>query len=209
MNRNNLKSDFLKVALVFLLILGLAASYKQLVGPVTTTDNALIRWDGTGGYKTQNGQTIEEDDGSVTVASNLTVLGDILSSNVYADELLLSNAIVSTNIDFEQTILDPASNTTNYILDFLGPAYVYVTNTNNIYVQYCTNSRGGRSVTMIIGKSTNGRRFQILSSLKQNNLSNYTNLVYANSYQIVNFYAFATNYNTNVLVTFGPTNAWQ
>lgn len=39
--------------------------------PGSTTDNAFVRWDGTGGTALQNGQTVEDDSGNVTFAGRI------------------------------------------------------------------------------------------------------------------------------------------
>lgn len=42
-------------------------------GPATTTDNALVRWDGTGGTQIQNGSIVQSDTGDVTGMTTLTL----------------------------------------------------------------------------------------------------------------------------------------
>jgi hypothetical protein len=48
---------------------------RPLEGPATSTDNAFPKFDGTDGATLQNGQTIEDDSGNVTIAGNISVDG--------------------------------------------------------------------------------------------------------------------------------------
>jgi len=54
-------------------------------GPASSTDNAFVRFNGTGGKTGQNGQTTEDDSGNVTVNGNLSVTGTVDSRDVAAD----------------------------------------------------------------------------------------------------------------------------
>jgi len=52
---------------------------SQEVFPSSSTDNALVKWDGTGGQTIQNSKIIEDDNGNVTIGCNLTLCGDTIN----------------------------------------------------------------------------------------------------------------------------------
>src|SRR3990167_8026302 len=54
-------------------------------GPGATTDNALVRWDGTGGTNTQNSAVIVDDSNNVTGVVALTVTGTVTLSGTAAN----------------------------------------------------------------------------------------------------------------------------
>ncbi|HEY4722276.1 MAG TPA: hypothetical protein VII92_10540, partial [Anaerolineae bacterium] len=53
-------------------------------GPGATTDNALVRWDGTGGTNTQNSAVIVDDSNNVTGVVALTASGLITGSGGFS-----------------------------------------------------------------------------------------------------------------------------
>jgi len=67
-------------------------------GPGSSTDNALIRFDGTGGKTGQNGQTTEDDSGNVTVNGNITVTGTVDGRDVAADGTKLDGIEASADV---------------------------------------------------------------------------------------------------------------
>ena len=67
----------------------------DIVGPVSSTDNAWARWNGTGGSTLQNGTWIEDDSGNVTAGGNLAMSGNDVSN------LVLKNATLE---DYAETI---------------------------------------------------------------------------------------------------------
>jgi len=78
----------------------------SLTTPGTSTDNALVRWNGTTGLGVQDGQTIEDDSGNVTIAGNLTItgthVGHVIGTNVQAWDAQLDDiaALAFTDSNF-------------------------------------------------------------------------------------------------------------
>ena len=62
-------------------------------GPGATTDNALVRWDGTGGTNTQNSAVIVDDSNNVTGVVALTVTGIVTLSGTAANMGIGANFI--------------------------------------------------------------------------------------------------------------------
>ena len=62
-------------------------------GPGATTDNALVRWDGTGGTNTQNSAVIVDDSNNVTGVVALTVTGIVTLSGTAANMEIGANFI--------------------------------------------------------------------------------------------------------------------
>jgi len=56
-----------------------------ITGPGSSTDNALVRWNGTAGTALQNGATTEDDSGNVTVNGNIAVTGTVDGRDVATD----------------------------------------------------------------------------------------------------------------------------
>lgn len=59
-----------------ILFFGLGAAYqRQISGPSSSTDNAVLRWNGTGGFMVKNSTMTIDDSGNVTITGNLDVVG--------------------------------------------------------------------------------------------------------------------------------------
>jgi len=68
-------------------------------GPGATTDNALVRWDGTGGTNTQNSAVIVDDSNNVTGVVALTVTGTVTLSGTAANIATGANFISYAGTD--------------------------------------------------------------------------------------------------------------
>jgi hypothetical protein len=93
----------------------------DVVGPASSTDNVLARFDGTTGKLLQNGQTTEDDSGNVCVAGDLCV-GDVFTASsqptayVYNDASQAIATATVTALTFDSEYEDPDgmhSTTTN------------------------------------------------------------------------------------------------
>jgi hypothetical protein len=61
---------------------------SDVTTPLSSTDKALVRFSGTGGAL-QDGQTIEDDSGNITVAGNISVGGTVDGRDIAADGVTL------------------------------------------------------------------------------------------------------------------------
>ena len=65
--------------------MGSSGCWGSFSGPGSSTDNAVVRFNGTGGATGQNSGVIIDDSNNVTGAANLDATGDISGSTVNAD----------------------------------------------------------------------------------------------------------------------------
>lgn len=87
-----MKKFLSRIILPLIVIVGIAAVSRQLIGPSTsTTDNALVVWDGTGAYKVKNSSVIFNTNGSITIPSNLVVNGLFNANDIEVDYLSVAN----------------------------------------------------------------------------------------------------------------------
>ena len=91
---------------------------RPVEAPASSTDNALVRFDGTGGGTIQNGQTTEDDSGNVTIAGQITQAGNDVLDTTSVDDTTIEidtttgghelqvkdDSIGNTQIDNTQTM---------------------------------------------------------------------------------------------------------
>lgn len=61
-----------------------------VIGPVSSTDNAVVRWNGTAGDTIQNSVVIVSDTGAVTGVTNITASATIAAANLVATSFVNS-----------------------------------------------------------------------------------------------------------------------
>lgn len=66
---------------------------------VTSTDNAIVRWDGTSGDDVQNSTVVVSDTGSFTGVANLNLTGDIIHPNTSSDTMTIRPSTVDGSDD--------------------------------------------------------------------------------------------------------------
>lgn len=75
-----------------------AAGTGDVSGPGSSTDNAIARWNGTGGDTLQNSSVIIDDSDNVTGVNNLTIDGDLIvngtTTYVNTDNLLVEDKFI-------------------------------------------------------------------------------------------------------------------
>lgn len=91
------------------------ATSGTVVGPVSSTDNALVRWDGTAGVSIQNSNAILTDAGDLTLAGSASAT-DVNANRVIRPQTIVSSAyapvtdsqyLVLTSGSADQVILPP------------------------------------------------------------------------------------------------------
>ncbi len=79
-----------------------AAGAGTLTGPGSSTDNALIRWDGTGGTVTQNSEiTLGDSDGKLTRTAGISISGTNTNDSAasgYVGEFIESTILVGSAV---------------------------------------------------------------------------------------------------------------
>ena len=81
-----------------------------LLVPSTSTDEAVVRWDGTSGKSIQNSSVTIDDDGNQKTTNSLTLLTN--DANPNGDETLWVNSLDSNKLYFgENKVGDVTSNT--------------------------------------------------------------------------------------------------
>lgn len=70
-----------------------SASGNEMSGPSSSTDNAIVRFDGTSGKLIQNSTVLLSDGGNITLVNNLTTSGFTLTTNPYEGKILVSDNI--------------------------------------------------------------------------------------------------------------------
>ena len=74
----------------------------DIEGPASSTDNAIVRFDGTSGDIIQNSSVILDDAGNITNVNNLTTSGFTMPTNAGEDKVLISDA--SGNSSWEEAL---------------------------------------------------------------------------------------------------------
>jgi hypothetical protein len=89
-----------------------SATSGTIVGPLSSTDNALVRWDGTAGVVIQDSNAILDDDGNLVLVSGLmvgtdaTVTGDVsATSGVFSGDLSAVNAQLAGDLTADRVLL--------------------------------------------------------------------------------------------------------
>jgi hypothetical protein len=86
----------------------------NVVGPATSTDNAVARFDGTTGKIIQNSGVIVDDTNNMTVPGNITVNGNSILGNAAVDTITANASTMTVpnglNIDANTLVIDAAKN---------------------------------------------------------------------------------------------------
>lgn len=80
------------------------AGTGDVTGPASSTDNALARFDSTTGKVIQNGSTIEDDLGNLTVNGNISVTGTVDGRDVAADGTKLDGIEANADVTDETNV---------------------------------------------------------------------------------------------------------
>ena len=89
----------------------------DMVGPVSSTDNAWVRWNGTDGTTTQNGTWTESDAGAVTAGGTLDMAGNDLTVDFVTVEAAGENAATAaSNLSGDVTLQATGASVINYTL---------------------------------------------------------------------------------------------
>lgn len=89
----------------------------DMVGPVSSTDNAWVRWNGTDGTTTQNGTWTESDAGAVTAGGTLDMAGNDLTVDFVTVEAAGENAATAaSNLTGDVTLQATGASVINYTL---------------------------------------------------------------------------------------------
>ena len=148
------------------------AGSGDVVGPASSADNALARFDGTTGKLLQNGQTIEDDSGNVTTGGNITSGGDIDSTNdvnVGNDLDVTNNALVggtlgSTGLITASAGVDASGGNVTVTDEAYGPTWdesVQAPTKNAVYDEMETKQPKDLSGEVIKATLTGPERFPI------------------------------------------------
>ncbi|MFK5855287.1 MAG: hypothetical protein QM503_04085 [Bacteroidota bacterium] len=119
-------------------------SGMEITGPLSATDNAAVRFDGTTGKIIQNSQVIIDDLSNITSVNNLTVAGFQLTTSPLDGKILLSNATGVASwqsappIDVEQN--DLAITTNANTLNFEGGNNVFEDTETQATVRFYYNN---------------------------------------------------------------------
>jgi hypothetical protein len=126
----------------------------DVVGPASSTDNAIVRFDGTTGKLVQNSAVTIADDGATVIDSNST------SDALRITQLGTGNALVvedSTNPDASPFVVDASG---NVIVGYTTPITILdtggVARTPRVELHGLTESTAGQSVTNWTSASTVG-----------------------------------------------------
>lgn len=116
------------------------ASSGDVVGPASSTDNAVVRWDGTTGKSIKDSLAILDNAGALSGLTSLSVTGPttmngaqivkITAPGAYPYNVLTTDYIVAIDTSSARTILLPDAPTTGQVFvikDSIGTA-----NSNNI-----------------------------------------------------------------------------
>jgi len=133
-------------------------------GPTSSTDNAIVRFDGTDGSNIQNSSVILDDAGNITGVNNITTAGFTMPTNAGTDKVLVSDAsgtghwdeALPLDIEEDDTVVASGINTIN----FQGAVTVI--------------DEGGNKATVSVSQSTSEEEVIQLSSttsMDVNNLS--------------------------------------
>jgi len=68
-----------------------SATGSELSGPTSSTDNAIVRWDGTTGKIIQNSTVMLDDDGNISQVNNITTSGFTMTANPSYGKILVSD----------------------------------------------------------------------------------------------------------------------
>ncbi len=71
----------------------------DIQGAASSTDNAIVRFDGTSGNIIQNSSVIIDDNSNITGVNNITTAGFTMSTNAGTDKVLVSDAMGNGNWD--------------------------------------------------------------------------------------------------------------
>ncbi len=127
---------------------------NDIQGPSSSTDNAVVRFDGTEGNIIQNSAVILDDAGNLTGVNNITTAGFIMPTDAGADKVLVSDATgngtwadaLPLDIEEDDISVAPEINT----LNFQGAVTVV--------------DEGGNKATVTVSTSTAVEEFIQLSS---------------------------------------------
>jgi hypothetical protein len=126
-----------------------ADSGGTIVGPGSSTDNALVRWDGTAGVVIQNSNAILTDAGDLTLAGDVTaervIQPQVTTTASYQEIADTQYAVLASGTDTLILPPSPLVGQTHVVKDISGAA-----STNNITVFASgSNVDGGASTTLV------------------------------------------------------------
>lgn len=180
-----------------IVLLSLGATYKTVVAPTTSTDNAIPRFHGANGTYIQNSGVIINDTNGVSGIADLSIDGTFTSDS-FATDLFT----VVSNITYTLVELQPHLTVTNYVLDPTVAPYQIVNSTNLVTkFLHATNISAGRQCLFFISSGTNASvSVELPSNVKVAN----TNKVSMGPNQIlsIHLYGYGAN-NTNALLIMG------
>lgn len=89
---------------------GVLRTLGGISGPVTSTDNAVARWDGVGGDTLQDSSVLIDDSDNITGVADLSISGDLTLSGYTADRITFTNGSsvlsVSNDLTWDGSTLD-------------------------------------------------------------------------------------------------------
>lgn len=90
----------------------------KVVGPNSSTDKALVRWDGVNGRLVQDGQVLEEDDGRLTTLTDPTGPQDAATKAYVDAQITAGVAGAGGHLHGLQRVLGDGATTAFNLLDF-------------------------------------------------------------------------------------------
>lgn len=96
---------------------------SDVEGPTSSTDNAIVRFDGTDGSKIQNSSVILDDASNISGVNNLSTAGFTMPTNAGADYVLVSDAsgngtwqeALPLDVEEESILIAEGVNTLNFM----------------------------------------------------------------------------------------------
>lgn len=137
---------------------GAAGADGDLSGPVSSTDNAWPRWNGTGGETLQDGDWVEDDSGNVTAGGALDMDGNTFTAGPIVIEGTVSGGDNEVNRvelkDYSETRVS-ANTTSTYTVDLENGNVLDLTLTDNCTFTFSNPPSSGRSgsFTMILSQT--------------------------------------------------------
>lgn len=215
------------ILLLILLLFGTAASgVKNVVGPGSSVNNALVVFDGTNGFKIKNASILVLENGTISNGvwyinpdgsavfssgayttmsiSNLTVLSNFIV-NAYTT---LKGAYISNEVRYGQSELNAHSSITNFVVDPTINQYqtinLILTNSfANVRFIHATNSSSGRQCVVQIYAGTNST---VRVDLSSGQFLCNTNFITLSSGQMIPVsFKFNDDVNTNCIATLSLT----
>lgn len=94
----------------------------DVMGPASSTDNAIARFDGTSGTIIQNSSVILDDAGNISNVNNITTAGFTMPTNAAVDRALFSDAsgvgtweeVLPLDVEEDNVLVAPGINTINF-----------------------------------------------------------------------------------------------